>query len=82
MKKLSVMAVLGVLCAALFCCHYASDYRVRVRRHREAGHRVRRDRPVYTIEEDGASSVRKFGYELTRDRMLPFGSVSRIGGVE
>lgn len=32
MKKLSVMAVLGILCAALFCCHYASDYRVRVRR--------------------------------------------------
>ena len=28
MKKLSVMVVLGVLCAALICSHYASDYHV------------------------------------------------------
>ena len=25
-KTLSVVAVFGILCAALFCCHYASDY--------------------------------------------------------
>ena len=27
MKKLSVIAVLGILCAALVCCHYVSDYK-------------------------------------------------------
>ena len=26
MKKLSAVVVLGILCAALICCHYVSDY--------------------------------------------------------
>ena len=34
---------------------------------------------TFKIEADGTSSVRKFGYKLTRNRWLPFGFVSQTG---
>lgn len=37
---------------------------------------------IYTIDSSGTSMVEKFGYKLTRNRWLPFGSVSQTGGSE
>ena len=34
---------------------------------------------TFKIEADGTSSIRKFGYKLTRNRWLPFGFVSQTG---
>ena len=37
---------------------------------------------TFKIESDGTSSVRKFGYKLTRDRRLPFGTITQTGDDE